>query len=80
MLLYPEVQKKAQKELDDVIQGFRLVEFSDRPHLPYIAALIKEVLRWKPLLPLAFPHTTMKDDEVDGYFIPAGSLVIGNTW
>ena len=44
MLLFPEVQKKAQEELDRVLQG-RLPEFQDEPNLPYISAIVKEVLR-----------------------------------
>jgi hypothetical protein len=45
MLLYPEVQMKAQKELDAVVGRDRLPEFSDRPSLPYINAILKEVIR-----------------------------------
>jgi len=51
MALYPEVQKKAQKELDKVI-GNRLPEFNDRPNLPYINAMMKESLRRQPVVPL----------------------------
>ena len=45
MLLYSEVQMKAQKELDTVVGQDRLPEFSDRPSLPYINAILKEVIR-----------------------------------
>ena len=45
MLLYPEVQMKAQKELDAVVGRDRLPEFSDRPSLPYINAILKEIIR-----------------------------------
>jgi len=51
MALYPEVQKKAQNELDKVI-GNRLPEFNDRPNLSYINAMMKEALRWQPVVPL----------------------------
>ena len=44
MLLFPEVQKKAQDELDAVLQG-QLPEFRDEPNLPYISAIVKELLR-----------------------------------
>ena len=46
MLLYPEVQKRAQSEIDRVIGRDRLPEFSDRDSLPYITAITKEVLRY----------------------------------
>ena len=46
MALYPEVQKKAQAEIDAVVGLNRLPEFEDRPSLPYINAVVKELLRW----------------------------------
>jgi len=44
MICYPEVQKKAREELDRVLKG-RLPDFSDYDDLPYIQAIVKEVLR-----------------------------------
>ena len=52
MALYPEVQKKAQAEIDAVVGPVRLPEFEDRPSLPYINAVIKELMRWNLVLPL----------------------------
>ena len=52
MTLHPEVVLLAQRELDEVLGGERLAEFSDKPRLPYISAVIKEVLRWKSPNPL----------------------------
>jgi len=79
MCLYPEVQKKAQAELDSVLGG-RLPEFNDRPHLPYLNALMKESMRWQQVLPLAVAHTSREADEYDGYYIPKGTIVMGNSW
>ena len=45
MVCYPEVQKEAQTELDNVLNG-RLPEHSDFPSLPYLSALVKEVYRY----------------------------------
>jgi hypothetical protein len=45
MVCYPEVQKKAQEELDKVLNG-RLPEYSDIVLLPYLSALVKEVYRY----------------------------------
>ena len=50
MILHPEVQIKAQEELDRVIGHGRLPEFADRKSLPYINAIVKEILRY----PLVF--------------------------
>ena len=46
MCLYPEKQRKAQKELDEVLGGERLPTFEDQANLPYTTALVKEVLRY----------------------------------
>lgn len=52
MVLFPDVQRKAQMELDRVIGNERLPSFADRPHLPYIEALVSEVLRWNNVVAL----------------------------
>ncbi|KAI0060603.1 cytochrome P450 [Artomyces pyxidatus] len=80
MVLHPEIQKKAQQELDAVVGSERLPSFSDRDNLPYINALVKEVLRWNPVAPTGLAHRVMKDDIYDGYFIPRGSFVLVNIW
>ncbi|KIK63931.1 hypothetical protein GYMLUDRAFT_161793 [Collybiopsis luxurians FD-317 M1] len=80
MILYPEVQEKARRELDSVVGLGRLPDFSDRGSLPYVDATVKEVLRWNPVAPLGLPHMATKEDEFRGYRIPAGTLVLGNSW
>ncbi|KAF9045251.1 cytochrome P450 [Panaeolus papilionaceus] len=79
MLCYPAVQARAQEELDRVLGG-RLPEYSDESDLPYISALVKEVLRWQPATPIGVPHMLTEDDVYKGHFIPKGSVVIGNAW
>ena len=61
MGLYPEVQKKAQAEIDAVVGPDRLPEIEDRPSLPYINALIKELMRWNLVVPLgeSFYHVLL---------------------
>ncbi|KAF7369664.1 Cytochrome P450 [Mycena venus] len=80
MLANPEAQMKAQSEIDSVIGLGNLPDFSDEPSLPYVSAIVKEVLRWRNVAPIAFPHYITVADEYRGYRIPAGSLVIGNAW
>ena len=52
MLAHPEVQERAQRELDNVVGHARVPTFSDMPHLPYVCAIAKEVVRWRPVTPL----------------------------
>lgn len=80
MVLHPEVQLKAQKILDEVVGRDRLPTLDDQHKLPYIDYIINEVLRINPAVPLGIPHRLIQDDEYDGYFIPAGSTVIANTY
>ncbi|KAI0082010.1 cytochrome P450 [Panus rudis PR-1116 ss-1] len=76
MALHPEVQRKAQEELDRVVGSERLPTFSDRPNLPYIEALTKEVLRWELAVPLSIAHSNTEEDEYRGYRIPKGSIIL----
>ena len=52
MCLYPDVLRKAQEEIDAVVGRDRMPTFADTPRLPYIRAMVKEVLRWRPVAPL----------------------------
>ena len=78
MTLHPQVVKKAQEELDRVVGNDRLPELSDRENLPYVSALLKEVLRWGCPLPIGIPKRVMEDDVYRGYRIPAGATIIEN--
>ena len=96
MALYPEVQEKAQAEIDAIIGPDRLPDFEDRHSLSYINAVVKETMRWHLVSPLgkifylyiytiltrfeAVPHMATNDDEYDGYYIPKGTIVLGNSW
>ncbi|PCH38747.1 cytochrome P450 [Wolfiporia cocos MD-104 SS10] len=80
MLLYPEVQRKAQAELDCVLEPGQLPKFSDRSRLRYLSALLLEVHRWNPVVPISIPHCVTEDNVFQGYLIPKGSSVIANTW
>ena len=56
MILNPDVQRRAQEEIDSVVGRGRTPTFADRPRLPYVEALLRELFRWRPVLPLAIPH------------------------
>ena len=51
LALFPQVQRRAQAELDIVVGRDRLPTFDDRPRLPYIEALCKELMRWQMVTP-----------------------------
>ena len=80
MVLYPEVQEKAQAEIDRVVGNERLPDMSDRKNLPYVEALYKEVLRWHPVAPLGVPHRLTTKDTWGKFTLPKGSMIITNLW
>ncbi|TQN63862.1 Cytochrome P450 monooxygenase atE, partial [Colletotrichum shisoi] len=82
MATRPEAQARARQEVDRVCaQGnsLRLPRMSDMSAMPYVAATIKEVLRWRPTVPVIPPHQLTQDLEFDGYCIPAGTSFLINS-
>lgn len=84
-ILHPEIQRRAQTELDSIIgspdsQTFRFPTFEDVSALPYITALVKEGLRWAPSLPINIPHASVEEGEFRGWRIPKGSAILPNAW
>ncbi|KAF8895100.1 cytochrome P450 [Infundibulicybe gibba] len=78
MATNPDVQLKAQNEIDAAVGNDRLPAPGDRPSLPYVEALYREVMRWRPAFPLGVPHASTEDDVYKGFFIPKGSIVLAN--
>ena len=75
LLHRPEVQKHLHDEIDDVIGHFRPPSLSDKSLMPYLEACLLETLRFISHVPLAVPHATICDTEIDGYRIPKGTTV-----
>ncbi|KAI0788920.1 cytochrome P450 [Irpex lacteus] len=79
MLLHPEVQQKAQEEIDRVVGRDRLPDLNDRDSLPYLQCVINETSRWHPVVPFGIPHQSTADDVYNGMFIPKGSIILANS-
>ena len=67
--------RRAQAQIDAVVGRDRLPTFADRDKLSFIEAMVKEVLRWRPVGPIGLPRLTLEDDWYKGYFIPKGSVL-----
>ena len=65
LVLFPQVQRRAQAELDAVIGRDRLPTFNDRPHLTYIEALCKELLRWQMVTPMGTSFSQSRVNQND---------------
>ncbi|TFY80567.1 hypothetical protein EWM64_g3445 [Hericium alpestre] len=76
----PEVQEKAWREIDRVVGEDRTPVLEDWESLPYVQAIVKEVFRLRPPLPLAVPHYTTADERVDDYLIPKDTMILVNLW
>ncbi|KAJ7344033.1 cytochrome P450 [Mycena albidolilacea] len=77
MILHPEYQVIARKEIDSVVGDQRLPEFEDRKRLPIVECILQETLRRVEIFH-CIPHRVMDDDVYRGMLIPKGSLVIAN--
>jgi len=73
MAKFPDVQRKAQTEVDRIVGSGRLPTLADRASLPYVEAIYREVLRWRPPQPLNTAHTTTDADIYDNVEIPKGN-------
>ncbi|GLJ32409.1 hypothetical protein SUGI_0652220 [Cryptomeria japonica] len=76
----PDIMKRVQQELEEVVGLNRKVEETDIDQLPYLHAVVKEVFRLHPPIPLLVPHKAEKSCEVAGYTIPKDSQIIVNVW
>jgi len=76
----PEKMKRAQEELDEVVGRKQMVEESDAERLPYLHAVVKEVFRMHPAVPLLIPHRADGRCEIEGFVIPKNTQIIINVW
>ncbi|KAF9267727.1 cytochrome P450 [Marasmius fiardii PR-910] len=77
---FPDVQRKAQEEIDAVIGHDRSPSLDDISDLPYIQALIKETHRFRPVTPLLIPHALSTAEEYRGYIIPKDTTILVNMY
>ncbi|KAJ7157103.1 cytochrome P450 [Mycena filopes] len=80
LIMHPEAQHKAQEELERVLGRCAAPKLHDRSRLPYLEAVLLEILRSYPAGPIGLPHVVTEDDVHQGYFIPKGAVIIPNNW
>ncbi|KAH7931093.1 cytochrome P450 [Leucogyrophana mollusca] len=80
MVIHPEIQEQAQKQIDQVVGTDRLPTFDDIKDMPFLDCIVWECLRWNPVLPMGVAHYVSEDDEYRGYHIPKGTSVLANVW
>ncbi|XP_047332504.1 cytochrome P450 78A5-like [Impatiens glandulifera] len=79
MVLHPDIQSKAQAEIDALN---RPITDQDIQNLPYLQAIVKETLRMHPPGPLlSWARLAIHDTKLaGGHFIPAGTTAMVNMW
>jgi cytochrome P450 len=80
MIAFPEIQRRAQAEIDSVVGRDHLPTFADAPRLPYVRAIIKEIFRWRSPVPFGVPHAATKEDWYEAMYIPKGAICKPNAW
>ncbi|KAF2667371.1 putative cytochrome P450 [Microthyrium microscopicum] len=80
MAMFPNVQRKAQEEIDRVFGTSRLPGYEDRSNLPYINNVVLEAQRWHPIAPLGGPHVSNEEDSISGYRIPKSAILLPAVW
>lgn len=80
LVIFPEVQERAQEEIDRVVGNDRLPTFDDRQNLPYIDGIVKEAWRWNPVGPMGLTHKSEEDIVYGEYMIPEGSYLLPSLW
>ncbi|XP_040842934.1 cytochrome P450 2D17-like isoform X2 [Ochotona curzoniae] len=78
MVLHPEVQRRVQQEIDEVIGQVRPPEMADQARMPFTCAVVHEVQRFADIIPLGVPHQTSRDIEIRGFLIPKGTMLFTN--
>ncbi|KAJ0899515.1 putative cytochrome P450 [Helianthus annuus] len=81
MILHPDIQERAQSEIDSVVGSGRPVSDEDLPSMPYLHAIVKETLRMHPPGPLlSWARLAIFDTQVGPHMIPAGTTAMVNMW
>jgi cytochrome P450 len=80
LMIHPDIQRKVQKEIDDVIGPNRMPSYEDRPRMPYTEAVLLEVQRCASVVPLSVIHRATDNAVLNGYKIPKDTLVLPNLY
>ncbi|KAJ4418718.1 hypothetical protein N0V82_005391 [Gnomoniopsis sp. IMI 355080] len=82
LCLFPEAQIAAQEEIDSVVGNSRSPSWEDfdEGRLPYVSALAKEILRWRPVVEMACANPSTRDVMFRDFLIPKGTQIVCNIW
>lgn len=73
-------KERVHKEIDSVLSDGRSPSLEDKHRMPYVEAVLHEILRFCNIVPLGIFRATSQDATVNGYTIPKGTMVITNLY
>lgn len=76
----PTTMRKLQDEVRGIGFGKELVKEEEANEMMYLKAVIREVFRLHPSVPLLLPRELMEDCRIEGYKIPQKTRVLVNVW
>uniref|UniRef100_A0A669R3M2 Cytochrome P450 family 2 subfamily W member 1 n=1 Tax=Phasianus colchicus TaxID=9054 RepID=A0A669R3M2_PHACC len=76
MMKYPEIQRRIQEEMNQVIEPGEMPKLEDRKKMPYTDAVIHEIQRFANIVPMGVSRSTPSDVNFQGYVIPKGTEII----
>ncbi|XP_022137305.1 cytochrome P450 71A1-like [Momordica charantia] len=80
LITNPKAMERAQKEVRSIVGDRRLVSESDLSRMPYLKAVVKEIHRLHPPVPVLVPRESMEDITIESYDIPAKTRFFVNAW
>ena len=80
LIRHDDIRRTLQDELDRVIGKDRLMSEEDISNLPYLQAIVKEMMRMHPVGPLLAPHESTRACEVAGFYVPEKTRLLVNIW
>ncbi|XP_015602519.1 probable cytochrome P450 303a1 [Cephus cinctus] len=78
IVLNPDVQRKAQEEIDLIIGHKQFPRLSDRVRMPYNDAIVLESVRMFMGRTMGIPHRALRDTYITGYRIPKNTMIVPN--
>ena len=78
MVVYKNVQRKVQNELDAILGENLSPRWKDAEKLPYLQATTCEVMRHSNFVPINLPHKAVRNSSIEGYHIPKDTTVLFN--
>lgn len=80
LMEHSDVQRRFQKEIDDVVGFERTPMLNDKSNLSYVEATLLECDRVISVTPMILNHKATKSTKLGGYDIPKETVIMASAW